>query len=234
MAEHAEPMTALISHILPGYIVCPSERGEMTEWKHCLFGPHSIAGAVSPNSQRPLLRLLQLDMADPRLGFHENAGEVLPLLFSWSCEISQSPFIYRVTSSTAIELITYHRGEAYDDFPYPGYPSHFPERNAVLSPIPPLEREAIRSLNSGWMLSADRAAHQRDLGVVRHQVGGEPFLVQPWHSLECPSCNRPMPYLASVGDDTGTPKGLTGNRFVQTCFSYCAGCRVIGARQQCD
>src|SRR5262249_38302682 len=234
MAEHAEPMTGLLSHVLPGYIVRPSEPGAMTEWEHCLFGPHLIAGAASPNSQRPLLRLLQFDMADPRLGFHGNAGEVLPLLFSWSCEISQSPFIYRVPSNTTIELITYRQGEAYDDFPYPGYPSHFPERTAVLIPIPPREQDAIRSLNSGTMDAADLAADQRDLYVPRHQVGGEPFLVQPWQSLDCPSCERPMPFLASVGDETGTPKGLTGNRFVQTCFSYCAECRVIGARQQCD
>jgi len=227
-------MTGFVSHFLPGYVVRPAETGDKAEWRHFLFGPHSIAGVVSPNSGRPLLRLLQLDMADPRLGFHGNTGEVLPLLFSWSCEISQSSFIYRVTSNTAIELMIYRRGEAYDDFPYPGYPSHFPERTAVLIPIPAPAQDAIRSLNNGSLEAADLRAEQRGLCVPRHQVGGEPFLVQPWQSLDCPSCNRPMPFLAFVGDDTGTPEGLTGNRFVQTCFSYCRPCRVVGARQQCD
>lgn len=227
-------MTDFVSHISPGYIVRVAERGDKDGWQHRLFGMHSIAGAVSPNSGRPLLRLLQLDMADPKLELNRGPGEVLPLLFSWSCEMSQSPVIYRVKSSAAVELMVYRRGKAYDDFPYAEYPSHFPERTAALVPIPAREQDAIRDLNSGRLAPADLPAHQRDLVVPRHQVGGEPFLVQPWESLDCPSCTRPMPFLASIGDDSGTPEGLTGNPFVQTCFSYCRPCRVVGARQQCD
>jgi hypothetical protein len=227
-------MTGFASHISPGYVAHVAEQGEKEELQHRLFGAHSIAGAVSPNSGRPLLRLLQLDMADPRLGFDGNPGDLLPLLFSWSCEMSQSPVTYRVKSNTAIELMIYRRGNAYDDFPYARYPSHFPERIAALVPIPATDQDAIRDINSGGLDPADLPAGWRDLNVPRHQVGGEPFFVQPWVSLECPSCNRSMPFLASVGDDTGTPEGLTGNRFVQTCFSYCRSCRVVGARQQCD
>ncbi len=227
-------MTAFVSPIAPGYVVRVAERGDKGEWQHRLFGMHTIAGAVSPNSGRPLLRLLQLDMADPRLGLNGSPGEVLALLFGWSCAMSQSPVVYRMKSSAAIELILYRSGEAYDDFPYAGYPSDFPERIAVLVPIPATEQDAIRDLNRGGLDPTDLPANQRGLYLPRHQVGGEPFLVQPWENLDCPSCNRPMPFLASIGDDTGTPEGLTGNRFVQTCFSYCRPCRVVAARQQCD
>jgi hypothetical protein len=227
-------MTGFASHISQGFVVGAVECGDNEEWQHRLFGNHSIAGAVSPNSGRPLLRLLQLDMADPRLGLNGNPGDLLPLLFSWSCEMSQSPVIYRMASSAAIELMISRRGKAYDDFPYTEYPSYFPERIAALAPISAAEQGAIRDLNSGRLDPSDLPANQRDLHVPRHQVGGEPFFVQPWVSLDCPSCNRSMPFLASVGDDTGTPEGLTGNRFVQICFSYCRPCRVVGARQQCD
>ncbi len=132
-------MTGFVSHISPGCIVRVAERGDKEAWQHRLFGMHSIAGAVSPNSGRPLLRLLQLDMADPRSGLNGGPGEVLPLLFSWSCAMSQSPVIYRVKSSTAVELMVYRRGKVYGDFPYSEYPTHFPERIAALVPIPATE-----------------------------------------------------------------------------------------------
>lgn len=229
-----QEMAVFVSHVSPGYIVRVAEPGARTELQHRLFGSHAITGAVSPSSGRPLLRLLQLDMADPRLGFNGGSGDVLPLLFSWSCAMSQSPVIYRVKSSIAIELMICRGGEAYDDFPYADYPEHFPERLVALFPISASEQDTIRDLNCGRLVAADLPTSHRELCVPRHQVGGEPFLVQPWQSLDCPSCNRPMPFLASIGDDSGMPEGLTGNRFVQTCFSYCRPCRVVGVRQQCD
>jgi len=225
-------MKGLRSYLAQGYWVRFVDIRDNFEFGHEFCGPHRIRGATSPNSGRPLLQLLKLHLTDTRLNLSYPDVSILPLLFSWTCDISQGPLLYQLIDETAIEILRYRAGAAYQDFPYPGYPEHFPVKLVSLVPLSIEEQSTIRKVNNE---ETDQVYGLRpDLCRPEHQVGGEPFLVQPWIELSCPKCSRGMPFLASIGDHSGSTTGFTGNIFVQTIFSLCVSCRTIGAYQQCD
>jgi len=67
-------------------------------------------------------------------------------------------------------------------------------------------------------------------GFARHQVGGQPAFIKPVALPHCPSCQRPMPFVASV-DSGMTPFGPLG--FTGTLFGFwCNDCRVTTTRRQ--
>ena len=74
-----------------------------------------------------------------------------------------------------------------------------------------------------------------NLAVPTHQLGGEPWLIQPWESFEqyCPKCAAPMPFLAAIGNQCLLPQGFVDNNYVQICYSLCEACQIIGAKQLC-
>jgi hypothetical protein len=227
-------MKMIRSHPPQGYRLQEAAGTRDEKFVHQLGGSHHIRGGVSPNSGRPLLQLARLDTSDVRISLEYPGIRYLPLLFSWTCDISQAPFLYDVLTDTEIKIIKYNCGNAYERFPYANYPDYFLARPASLSPISDEDQFLLRGLNR-HRISASKLIKQRpDLCRPQHQIGGEPFLVQPWISLKCPKCARVMPFLASIGDETGATRGLTGNPFVQTLFSVCPICKVIGAFQQCD
>jgi hypothetical protein len=103
-----------------------------------------------------------------------------------------------------------------------------------LTPLTAEEQATIRAVNQGQVDKHAVFKQRPDLCRPEHQIGGEPFLLQPWIELSCVRCGRVMPFLASIGDDSGSERGFTGNAFVQTVFSLCMVCRTVGAYQQSD
>jgi hypothetical protein len=199
-----------------------------------MCGENRIPGAVSPNSETPLLLVATLDLGDPRLNVPPGKVERLHLFYPWTCAGNEGVFSYRETGSE-VELLSFTSGEAYTDFPYPNYPPFFPEVGLALEPISAAEQDAIHKLNRGdGGYFAITASFPR-LAVPPSQVGGEPLLLQnPLPERRCPSCQNLMPLLACIGDRNGSEHGFVDNDFVQMLFYFCAPCTVVISENQTD
>jgi hypothetical protein len=203
---------------------------------HLFCGSHTVANGDCPNCRRPLLRFLSLHTQDPRIESLGSSAPELPLLFCWTCNLSQEPFFYRLPGSAGIELIRYGVGGAASDFPYEDYPIYFPGSRAVLVELSGEEQETLHRINLQELDAWGIEETHPQLSVPHHQVGGEPYLVQrnPEDQLACVVCGQPMPFLAAIADAALDPRGFTGNPYVQVLFHYCTQCQVIGAFQVCD
>ena len=209
-------------------------RPPTSDMLHRFCGAHEASGAECPNCRRPLLRILEIDARDERLGLPVELGR-LPLFFCWRCNLAQKPLQYRVLGAHSIELLDWGEGGVEEDFPYEGYPEHFSEQGIELSPVGAEESALVQNLNLGrvdpWSLEASQ---RESIHRPRHQIGGEPWLAQPWADLRCVSCGADLRFLAAVADEAPEPRGFTGNEGVQMLFRICERCRVIGAEQACD
>jgi hypothetical protein len=200
-------------------------------FQHYFCGPQSIAGAICPNCTKPLLCFFRIDTRDERLRPLSGVPS-LPLLFCWRCNLAQARFFYAV-GSDSVQLLKYRRGMQPSSFPYPDYPNFFEGVSAELVPIPDDVQAMIRHLNRGEIDQSQEPV--RELAIPRHQLGGEPYLLQKhWPTVTCPRCIQSMPFLATIGDQATDPRGFTGNQYVQVIYHYCRTCRCIGAYQQCD
>jgi hypothetical protein len=235
-------------------------------YDHWFCGPHRIPGAWCPNCNKALLCNLDLDAADPRLWLPHQGPSRVPLLYCWTCNISSielsdgwyvskadsipeplvvlgdraptlsAPFMYRVNLSGEVELLQYARGGATNSFPYENYPEYFPRAQALLVELD-IEAEAAMHAENRRDAHGDRflAAHP-EMDAPRHQVGGEPYLVQKdvCLTMRCPSCADYMPRLAAIADDCLDSRGFTGEPFVQVIYHYCPSCAVVGCFNQTD
>lgn len=220
-----------------GYFVDYSPKASNNPgYDHVFCGTHQIEGANCPNCKKPLLRLLSLDLSDPCLHLTPAPFTELPLFFCWTCNLAQSPFYYRINSGGAIKLLRYKKGGAADDFPYENYPVHFPERPAKLVEIAVESQQILKGLNRNTLDEWEIKQVRPELCVPRHQVGGEPYLVQRNidTEVECAICSQGMPFLASIADQAPEQMSFTGNDYVQVLAHYCKRCRVMGLYQQCD
>ncbi len=212
-------------------------------FEHSVGGPHEVAGAAcnGHGCNRPFIRLLTLDLRDPKLSFisrfkREAAGRVaayqLPLYYCWACGGWPT---YRLEPTGHVTVIGRSSTGPEKDFPYPDYPAHFPERRAVLTPIPTEVQRIIREANAGTLdpdLRFD-SPHETHLRP-HHQVGGSPYFVQGTYECnDCPGCGGLMKVLASVAADSGSEKPFVDDPFTQVVFDYCAPCLIVSASHQC-
>jgi hypothetical protein len=201
---------------------------------HACCGPCTIRGAVCPNCSAPLLQFVNFDLRDPRLGLSTFRARHLPLLFCWRCPLAQEPFAYRLLEDGGVDLIACGIGEPEIDFPYPDYPAAFPAAKFGLVPLTDAQQATVADLNAG-AISDQKLVDGLLLDVPRHQIGGEPYLVQPgMGAMVCPKCKVELPLLATIGDDTVDGRGFTGNDYVQVLYFLCANCSVVTAYQTCD
>ena len=197
-----------------GYFLNPTS----TNSRHSLCGPHSLVGAVSPNTGLPLLLVATLDLSDPRVGISGAKVGLIHLLYSWTCGISDGELTYR-ESNQGIELLEYTKGPRQSDFPYENYPVFFPRIEVELEALTAQEQMIINKINSQQDDPISLEDQFPRLAVPRAQVGGEPRLMQwPLPEYLCPICGGSMPLLAAVGDENGSARGFTGNEFVQMIF----------------
>lgn len=161
----------------------------------------------------------------------------LSLLFCWTCNVAQEPFFYRVFGNGEIEILQYGQGGVETDFPYEGYPLFFPGSEAILRSVTAEEQAILNRLNNRFEMEETTSAileQRRDLWNVRHQIGGEPFLIQGLTILNCPDYGGEMPFFASVANDCLDAKGLAGYDGVQVLYHYCRPCCVVGVYQMTD
>jgi len=100
----------------------------------------------------------------------------------------------------------------------------------VLEPLAADDQTIIQKINRREGDPIELEAKYPRLATPASQVGGEPRLMQwPVPVFDCPKCGAGMPILAAVGDDNGSPLGMTGNQFVQVLFYFCRACAVVAA-----
>jgi hypothetical protein len=223
-----------------GYYVHYGKGVDTGKYKHYFCGRNDIAEAICPNCDKPLLKLLSLDTSDPRLELQDSPFAMLPLLYCWTCNISQGPpFCYQVQDDGLVRLISYGKGKAGDTFPYVpynDYPVYFPGSPAGFSPVPSETDEAMEWHYVGDESDELEAKYGRIVEKVygesaRHQVGGVPFLVQGPTEEVCELCGRALPFFATIADDNLDARGFASGG-VQTIFHYCRECHV--AHVNCD
>jgi hypothetical protein len=108
--------------------------GEPGESTHSFGGPFRYEGAVPAGSEQPATLLYRLDMRDPCVGVKIPRVRWLPILYPFGN--LGGPFIYRVLSNRAIEMLCrpyprsmYRRGVRFGT-----YPTEFPPDSVYLLP----------------------------------------------------------------------------------------------------
>jgi hypothetical protein len=214
-----------------GYFIEVVESSDLSLTNVDIFcGQHSINGGICPNCNKPLLRLLSLNVSTI---LPSCPMDVLHFLFCWTCEIAQGVFSYKFTTN-AIEVLEYKVGQIVLDFPYDNYPIFFPEKRVQLIKIPRQFQKIICDVNSSTLDFWLASKYVPQLVEPCHQFGGEPYLVNIPMSLICPICGIDMPFILSISDNSGTREGFTGNEYVQMIFHICVNCCIISVYQICD
>jgi hypothetical protein len=205
---------------------------------HEFCGQHEIPGAVCPNCNKPLLRLLSLHSKDPLLDFDCKRHPSVHLLYCWTCSIPYGDFSYEINSDGSVKLLEIPRRQPESEFgpegPYDGYTGVFPAHHVALKPLSDAEQQRLKARQG------EDAPDDIDT-YFGHQVGGYPFIYNPMKA-SCPKCSKAMPVLAAICDSaTGNTdfsdepgETFTGNSGVQMVFQFCRGCSVISAYHSCD
>lgn len=225
------------AYISEGYFIKYGTDGEQrSDYRHSFCGQNTIIGASCPNCVKPLLLFMSVDMSDSRLKNYATSRSIIPLLYCWTCNISQSEFYYKLISDHEIEILLYEKGKKYVDFPYASYPEYFPLAEMDLIAINDIEQTIIHKLNSNEINQyLDLKLELQYLTEPSHQIGGEPYLVQKeLEKVHCCLCNAPMHFFASVANNCTDRRGFVGNDYVQVIFYFCKTCDVLCAIQMCD
>lgn len=207
--------------------------------QHDFCGPHDIRGAICPNCNKPLLRLLSLHANDPALNFDPTRYPVVHLLYCWTCSIPYGEFSYQMDCDGGVKLIEIPPRQPESEFgpegPYDGFTGLFPAHRVALESLTDHEQEALRA----W--HAEDGGESSNL-YFGHQVGGYPMIYNPYKAF-CRQCSKEMPLLASICDDASgngdfssdePEKTFTGNCGVQMVFNFCRDCALVTAYHSCD
>lgn len=215
-----------------GYWIRPNS-AEGERFAHYLGGVNSLPGARCPNCNEPLILLVDFDATDARLELDAAQLRRLPLLYCWSCAIPESVFRYSLKGQgSAVNVLAFRSGEEVSD-PYAEFSRVFARRAVGLIPLSVEEQQVLRLLNrtrSKYELFRQYPALDRP----RHQVGGEPLLLQHVEPVACSTCGSAMPLFASIGNDSFGPKPFIGNDWVQVIFHVCRACREVAAYAATD
>lgn len=225
------------AYVSQGYFIkYRTDDEEGSEYRHSFCGQNNIIGGWCPNCAKPLLLFMSLDTSDSRLHKYSIRKIIVPLLYCWTCGISQTPFYYRVINDNEIKILSYGKSKKYVDFPYAYYPEHFPLARIELNAITNIEQDIISKLNAGIINQyLDLSIELQYLAEPTHQIGGEPYLVQrEFDKVHCCLCNTSMCFFAAVANNCTDNRGFIGNDYVQVIFYFCKSCDVLCAIQMCD
>ena len=198
-------------------------------------GRHAIEGAICPNCGKPLLRFFTFSKQDIPTDIGAYPYQNIHFLFCWKCNISQDYFFYKVLGDNEISIIKYKKGGVQKDFPYFDYPDYFPLGEVQFEKIADRDQKIISNVNSKIVNKYDLPEEDFHLCCPRHQIGGEPYLVQEeYEKIYCPICKKAMLFTISVSDNCLDQRGFVGNPFVQILYYFCGDCLIICAIQRCD
>ncbi len=225
----------------PLYAAAAADAAASGQFQHVFCGDNTTPGAQCPNCHKPLLQILSLDLADPRLNGIRGAHSRFPFLYCWRCNIVTETFYYRLVESGGVAIVEFARGTdegLADDVP--DYPESFPVASARLLAMSEDAEEYVRQLNDDEAFD-DSGYPDEITGLDRciHQVGGEPYLINgdSYGPVHCPTCGKSMSLLASLGTQTVDPRGMLiveVNNYVQIIYHYCAACSIVAALNESD
>jgi hypothetical protein len=205
---------------------------------HDFCGQHEIDGAVCPNCDKPLLRLLSLYSKDPVLNLDHNRHPSVHLLYCWTCSIPYGEFSYEVNRDGSVKILEIPPRQPESEFGpeglYDGDTGLFPARRVALQPLSDAQQQELKARQ------VEDAPDDID-AYFGHQIGGYPFIYNPSKAF-CPKCSKEMPGLAAISDcaagnnDFSDEPGetFTGNSGVQMVFHFCRDCSVVSAYHSCD
>ena len=211
------------------------KENDHTSSGHKLGGHCGLDGAISPNSGRSLLQMAQLTTDSPELLALAFPLPKLPLLYGWSCAISDGPLQYRVTSGS-VEIVEFRKGDAYDDFPYEDYPDFFPEISMHSVALTAHEQAAIDHANSNGINFSTLTDDLERILRPNHQLGGSPYVgTEIQLQCKCRSCGGIMNFVAAIGNNcVSDERGFMGNDYAQLLYFVCDTCHLISAENFCD
>jgi hypothetical protein len=217
-----------------GYWLRPRGESSPAGATHFLGGKFGGEGSNCPNCNKPLLLVLDLGAHDLRLGLSQTGLLRLPLLFCWTCIAAESTIRYRVDErGNRITLLEFERGDMLSGYPKGYYPWAFPQHQLALHAITETEQAVLQQINRAED-PGFAAAHYSDLARPAHQVGGEPYLVQPIQQTLCKECGVSMPLFAATSNETFSPEKFADYDWVQVLFHVCRTCRVVACYQLMD
>jgi hypothetical protein len=236
------------------------ERATVSKYGHTFGGDVRYAG-LAAGGQPPVHLLLRLNLQDPAVGLALPGTRWLPLLCAiryGACNLG-----YRVISDSEVKILHQSETEAWEDFPYEGYPELLPPEPIALSEAsydPGNPRDALRyagvfgydALSEDQF--ADLARFVVDEGLfdpefmegetpeeyLREGVGF-PFVQGPPDD-DCPepTCQNhgreaSLRTLAIFSEDEERVRRLWGpnGEDLQIIYQICPNCDAIRATNQC-
>lgn len=136
--------------------------------RHTFGGPLNLSVHLVPTSERPLHRVLTLDLSDSRLGVRIPNVTLLPLLYGFVYE--GCVLEYQVISDEEIRVIDLWPETSLEEWPYEDYPDHFPVRPVQIGQPRSISREKVPELTCQGLPS--EAADQLVVVVYPSQTFG--------------------------------------------------------------
>jgi hypothetical protein len=220
------------SLVSQGYIV-EYANDESAEYRHIRFGEHAIPGAWCSNCDKPLMRIMEIDTQDPRLGMMEFPFSRLPLVYCYECSLCLGTLYYKVQHDSSISIIHFEESDWSSEEAYHEVPQRIPASGVKVRPLTPEEQEFIisgyQTMPTCW--GPDEQAPEY-LYLYGHsdQIGGFPFLDNNWsdYQFNCPRCEREMEFLATFCNSTQNTEMMLAEEDPQLVYAYCTHCHVVG------
>lgn len=175
-------------------------------------------------------RLINLDLCDPVLSPLKSPLAELPIIHTW--DISNGRFKYFVLKNGVVEVPDQMFQQREIDFPYPHYPQAFPRTSLMLAPLTQVEQKIIKTVNRTDMLASEFGNQYFELDDPRHQLFGEPILLQKDFSHPiCLKCQREMKFLLAVSTESFSDIKFFDSKHMQLLYFFCVLCGFIESRQ---
>jgi hypothetical protein len=189
-----------------------------------------------------------LDCADTRLKLLNKPFMLLPLLYCMRCALCWHDFQYEVIDDQTIRVIESFLGELMtEDWRENVNLDSFPVRVISLEPIPARVEELYDRLNANLKITDSEEVEicsvtgqyaNPEVGAYPivdaiNQVGGRAFLCQRLDDPDCPKCDKPMSFIASLTNDK-RQSFVVSHDGVQIVFFLCAKCHVVHVQHSAD
>jgi hypothetical protein len=118
--------------------------GQSHAFQHYLGGSLDLCVRGGPKNERPLHRVVTLDLTDSRLDVHIPAVNRLPLLYGFvfdACTLK-----YEILSDHEVRILEMAPRTSSDDWPYENYPEQFGVKPLAFGPSRKMSRKKVREL----------------------------------------------------------------------------------------
>lgn len=159
------------------------------KYEHTFGGDPESFGIRFANCE-PLHLLYRLNQADPFANLNINGVTWLPLIYHFAYASQNGDLTYRITNDAEIEVLDPADAEFDPNYPYPNYPSVFPECRVALSKQKYDPSIAEDALSLAGIFGVDHLPKDEMLRAVKI-VGETSSLFKDWGSKGIPGIDFP-------------------------------------------